>query len=574
MHAFGISKGGGTVVIPYLLQLRGILTRCLHDVDENVRAVCSRGLAELVESSLNGKDGNDTSLLTVYGTLPWLVLMLERAITDPLSSLRAAATDILWMVADLGARPHINIGTEVGGPAIGGGLSELYEVPYLLQARLLPLLNRLCEDQSPVVRRVAASNLPRVYKSLGSRWYLVLVDVLVTLMAEPSPTKGSESSNSKGEKDEGVRGEAVLSASGIVEVILLANESLGENEAGTDTLSMIFGTLVGVLNDSSPVVRAKLAESAGLMLVLLSDETHDCGEQKMQIDEVLIPLVQRLLHDPVQLVVSAALGAVASSSVGSALSLSQITKLLPTLLHLSQNDDWRVRVSAVEVIPSLVGATHETQPKKKKLLDITSRRRSGVDVMSIRAEIGKICADLLEDKVWEVRIRAAKAICDGVWQEEKGGIVYEEKGGVATLENSWYSYVVTPHLHSSLKSNQPRLRMVGVEICRLLLMHHVGDDASSAKKSFTPPLDLTSSVKPADILDLLLEASKDKVPNIRIAIARLLSEPDCLRTVLKDDNSRKEREIVEGIITRLTTTEQDRDVRFFGRAAMKALAEV
>ena len=115
------------------------------------------------------------------------------------------------------------------------------------------------------------------------------------------------------------------------------------------------------------------------MLVLLSDDTKDFGTQKSQIDEVLIPLVQRLLHDPAQLVVSAALGAVASSSVGSALSLSQITKLLPTLLHLSQSDDWRVRVSAVEVIPSLVGATGEgpKKSKRQKLRDITSRRFVG-----------------------------------------------------------------------------------------------------------------------------------------------------------------------------------------------------
>jgi len=63
-------------------------------------AVCNRGLAELVEESL----ASDNNLLTTFGTLPWLVLMLERAITDPTPSLRAAATDILWMLPDLNNR--------------------------------------------------------------------------------------------------------------------------------------------------------------------------------------------------------------------------------------------------------------------------------------------------------------------------------------------------------------------------------------------------------------------------------------------------------------------------------------
>jgi len=119
-------------IVPYLLQLRGILTRCLHDVDESVRAVTSRGLAELVESSLSS---DAPSLLTVYGTLPWLVLMLERGITDPLSSLRASATDILWMVADLGLKGEKYSKISPSHRQQQGGLSELYEVPYLLQAR-------------------------------------------------------------------------------------------------------------------------------------------------------------------------------------------------------------------------------------------------------------------------------------------------------------------------------------------------------------------------------------------------------------------------------------------------------
>ena len=82
----------------------------------------------------------------------------------------------------------------------------------------------------------------------------MLVDVLVNLMAEPSSSGGSGGGASKGEKDESVRAEAVLSGGRIVEVILMSGEALGENEAGHETLGMIFGTLIGILNDSSPLV--------------------------------------------------------------------------------------------------------------------------------------------------------------------------------------------------------------------------------------------------------------------------------------------------------------------------------
>jgi len=84
---------------------------------------------------------------------------------------------------------------------------------------------------------------------------LVLVDIIINLMAEPSSSSTKEHTTTgpgKGEKDEGVRGEAVLSAGNVVEVILLnaGDTPLAEGDAGTECLNMIFGTLVGILNDS------------------------------------------------------------------------------------------------------------------------------------------------------------------------------------------------------------------------------------------------------------------------------------------------------------------------------------
>jgi hypothetical protein len=60
----------------------------------------------------------------------------------------------------------------------------------------------------------------------------------------------------------------------------------------------------------------------------------------------------------------------------------QVMRLLPTLSHLSSNSKWRVRRSAVEVVPALVKST------------------AG---MKARAEIGKLVVDLLTDRVAAVR---------------------------------------------------------------------------------------------------------------------------------------------------------------------------
>ena len=62
-----------------LLQLRGVITRALHDVEVIVRKSTATVLHEIAELVFDPR------------AVPWLVLMCERAMTDPEPQLRAAA---------------------------------------------------------------------------------------------------------------------------------------------------------------------------------------------------------------------------------------------------------------------------------------------------------------------------------------------------------------------------------------------------------------------------------------------------------------------------------------------------
>ena len=85
---------------PYLLQLRGIVTRALHDVDSSVRRATSRVLMSVVGLARESS---------------WLVLMCERAMTDPVGELRGLAVQLVVAICVNGIQ------------AEGGRETELFE---------------------------------------------------------------------------------------------------------------------------------------------------------------------------------------------------------------------------------------------------------------------------------------------------------------------------------------------------------------------------------------------------------------------------------------------------------------
>jgi HEAT repeat protein len=349
--------------------------------------------------------------------------MCERAMTDPEPLLRSAAMTLTWHLAD--HLPNAFLGDASKGSRYLRRLPSredpIFPDVYLLQCKLLPVATRLAEDRAPQVRLAVAAQCERLCDALGDHWSSVIIDVLVALLTD---------------SDERVRIEAVLCVPRLADVVLLSSPP-GVIPAGeSSVLDALLPAAIKLQKDSSASVRIALATTAGEMLTLLvglqqaeearpkeSEEDARVGSssirfQKRHVDERLIPLVQKLLHDSDPEVTSSALRAVTNASRGAAremrarvdtedddsmsvsslqsymsmekkdpvflpvLSEEQVLRLLPTLSELANSKQWRVRQSAVEIVPALLGCTTKFES---------------------RADIARLCVRLTGDTVVERR---------------------------------------------------------------------------------------------------------------------------------------------------------------------------
>jgi len=535
------------VDFPHHLQLRGIVTRSLHDVEEGVRAATGRVLMEIVEML----DGN-------ANTTPWLVLMCERGMTDPVGELRGNAVGLVCAICDACRKQKMSLEGE-GGKADSS--SELFMDIYLLQCKLLPIATRLAEDKSPMVRLAVASQTDRLMSALGVHWLMVLVDLFQALL---------------GDSDEKVRSEAVYCIPRLIATILESeDERSSSQELQAETLSSLLHSMSRMLSDTSVGVRVSLATSAGQLLVLISRNDHSgsgvVGDDERSsftvsadsspsrsgsvavsphmhfVDESILPLVQRLLHDPDPSVCSNALRAVANASQSlnkgeegegvdfvPVLKEKQVLRLLPTLSHLAENEKWRVRRSAVEVVPALVKSTGG---------------------MKARAEIGKLVVGLLSDPVAEVRKSAAFSLC-----------VASSSGNPKKKIDDWLDAVVMPHLQACIVSQNFRQRLVALDMLRTLI-----DNQWDGGRGLTKG----RGGKILQFIEMCYGMRNDSLPNVRLNACRVFCDVP-LKEILvglgkrEKEAERMNGEIVEGLKL-LLDKDKDRDVIYFSRLALKKL---
>jgi len=536
---------------PYRLQLRGIITRSLHDIDQTVRRSTNRVLQEIVESR--------------HRETPWLVLMCERAMTDPVGELRGNAVSLVCALCERCQETEEVLPQDRTSQDAS---SKLFEDIYLLQCKLLPIATRLAEDKSANVRLAVASHADRLVGALGGHWIVVLNDLFMALLKD---------------EDEKVRTEAVYTVPRLVHQVFLTTSV----DMQSEVLTSVFMSMTKMVNDTSSSVRVSLATSAGQMLVLITkpdkspegeDErnsisssdgaagtgnggvaaTSPKGKRSMMnmmtgrtnkestpvsnnphlhyVDENILPVVQRLLHDTDPSVCSNALRAVANAShdinskkADSAevdfvpvLKEKQVLRLLPTLTHLSTNDKWRVRRSAVEVVPALVKST------------------TG---MKSRAEIGNLAVSLLTDPVAEVRKSAGYALCVASSLKEK--------------KDDWLDLVVVPHLQSTMVKSDHRQRLIAVFMLRTLINKH-RDEKLYLK-------DPSHIVK---FYMLTLSMSKDALANVRLNVGKTFAET-AWKTTLEEINSEEGNKVKSEIKRELKTMigDKDTDVRYFSRVA-------
>ena len=531
------------------MKLRGVITRALHDVEVIVRKSTAGVLHEIAELVFDPR------------AVPWLVLMCERAMTDPEPQLRAAAMTLTWHLAE--HLPNAFLGDASKGSR---SLSRLpartdptFAEVYLLQCKLLPVATRLAEDNSFSVRLAVAAQCDRLCSALGDHWSNVIIDILQALLDD---------------KDERVRSEATLCLPRLVESVIIRSTP---SSTSNGVLECLFPTALKLLKDPSTTVRVSLATSSGELLTLLVglgsyeelstfDKSEGSGfkQHKRHVDETLIPLVQRLLHDPDPEVTSAALRAVTNASRGNVkeistrtqsnssyngeksqmseniissegkkepvfipvLSEEQVLRLLPTLSDLATSPQWRVRQSAVEIVPALLGCTQR---------------------LEMRSRIAQLCVQLMEDEVDAVRRTAAECLCLG------GGSL----GGYDGDRGEWVTAIVIPHIQACRENKSAKQRMLCLKMVEVMLKNGVCPNVN--EKEENTPIRV--------VLEIAASLFNDKVVNVRLNVGRVFRD---VAHVLDDRNLTFTIELLSKQIDIERKREKggDRDVLFFAEKAI------
>ena len=550
----------GHLDFPHQLQLRGVITRALHDVDVLVRKSTAAVLHEIAELVFDPR------------AVPWLVLMCERAMTDPEPQLRAAAMTLTWHLSE--HLPNAFLGDASQGSRSVRRLPRrddpTFAEVYLLQCKLLPVATRLAEDRSPSVRLAVAAQCDRLCSALGDHWYRIIIDVLLALLVDA---------------DERVRGEAILCVPRLTEIVLVSTSENGSANVGV--LESLLPISLKLQKDASVDVRVALAMATGELLTLLVgleslEETSSPGmvdqcigesglnSYKKHVDETLIPILQNLLHDNVPEVTSAALRAVTNASRGNVreirphrkststdddnlslssfqshtslekkepvfipvLSETQVLRLLPTLADLAMSGQWRVRQGAVEIVPALLGCTHK---------------------LETRTEIAQLCFRLMSDRVDAVRRTAAECLCLG-----GGGL-----GSHGEDCTGWMNAIVIPHVKFCHQSPNSKQRMLSLKMIEVIVMNGMctGKFVAGEKSLQRELVELASSL------------ACDKVANVRLNVGRALCtviimlEEDEVKFVMKTLQDQLEIELRK-------ESGGDRDVIFFARRAIQKAEEV
>ncbi|KAL7454108.1 hypothetical protein ACHAWC_005735 [Mediolabrus comicus] len=540
---------------PRQLQLRGVITRALHDVEVVVRKSTAAVLHEIAELVFDRR------------SVPWLVLMCERSMTDPEPQLRAAAMTLTWHLAE-------HLPNAFLGDANKGSLSIRRLPPrtdptfmdvYLLQCKLLPVASNLAEDRIASVRLSVAAQCDRLVDAMGEHWFNIIIDLLQALLSD---------------SDERVRSEATLCMPRFTEAVILGTDEDQESPV----VESLMPLALKLQKDPSPFVRSSLATAAGELLIFLvglggsasydapgsplrrslssgappsprsprrdADEAVGYKRYKKHVDDTFIPILQNLLQDPDPEVTTASLRAVTNASRSSrhessasvpscshnkidtgdddlvsvasmtslqshlsvdrtkpvfipVLSEKQVLRLLPTLSSLATSAQWRVRQSAVEIVPALLGCTH---------------------LHETRHEISKLCLTLMGDKVDTVRKTAAECLCLGGSNLARHG---QDDGG------EWISKIVIPHLRSCSQSEDAKQRMLSLKMIEVIITNGLCparvDTDGVGSVSFTSSSDNDSEVVTTKesairtILAIAASLASDTVPNVRLNVGRLFA---------------------------------------------------
>jgi len=374
-------------------------------------------------------------------------------------------------------------------------------------------------------------------------------------------------------------------------------------------LESLLPVALKLLKDSIVDVRVALAYTAGELLTLLvgfrsmeeintgnsnSTEDNELKRHKRYIDETLIPLLQNLLQDSNPEVTSSALRAVTNASRGNVreirsrkrpvvgpnneeddsisvserslssqqsntksepvfipvLSEEQVLRLVPNLTELASSSQWRVRQSAVEIVPALLGCTSR---------------------LETRAQIAQLCIKLMEDNVDAVRKTAAECLCLGGLNS--GG---DSHFNSRTDSVEWVQSIVLPHVEASRDSPDSKQRLLSLKMVEIIIVNgacqtdrkpidHVVSQNILANHDEDGESASCTTVRRT--LMVAASLAKDKIANVRLNVGRVFGS---IIHTLDDEDLRYVVDIIEKQVYFESTKEgsQDRDVLYFAKQAL------
>ena len=304
------------------LQLRGVVTRFIHDEVSIVREYAADALAALAQTA-------DAT------AVQWLLLLLQRAAADAVATVRARAMRVCLAYAVRLPLAMTRIGAglrQTAAVLLGEGAADVLEHPlgeadavaalagdfaiqddaqkrslvvynreiHLLRCKLVPISMQLAEDKSWSVRGDVAEKLDALCASLNAHWSQVLIDLLATLLEDRHPKVRASALRTLPKIAITLQRFARPSPHGPV-----VDEPL-HREASAKLLRTLLPAAARLVRDKNEPVRKALAQCIASVSTAAAHGAYG-SEAAEKADAGLAPLLAMLLKDVSQSVVAATL---------------------------------------------------------------------------------------------------------------------------------------------------------------------------------------------------------------------------------------------------------------------------
>ncbi|KAI9590925.1 putative ser/thr protein phosphatase 2A regulatory subunit A [Syncephalis fuscata] len=409
------------------------------------------------------------------------------------------------------------------------------------QEELRRMFSELCHDETPMVRRAAATHLATLTRNMAKELVipsilplfnhlaqdnqdsvrLLTVEALIAIAQALSPEECKQQLNRSCRICAQMLAKAVGSDITHTELVTIYVSLLRDNESEVRSAAASqipgFGELVGkevvldrimvnlkdMVSDTSQHVRASLASQiSGLTPIVGKEDTI----------EHLLPLFLRLLKDEfpdVRLNIISKMEQV-NQVIGVEL-LSQ--SLLPAIIELAEDKQWRVRLAIIEYIPLLAGQ---------------------LGVVFFNEKLGDLCMSWLTDSVFSIR--------------EAATVNLRRLTEVFGVE--WATQTIIPKVLAMASDPNYLHRMTTI----------------FAITAISPAL--TPEVIRDHVLPTVTTLAADPIPNIRFNVAKSIA---LLAPLLREDPSTApliDSEMKPALLR--LNEDQDNDVKYFAHRALLA----